>query len=118
MKKLTIAALCAALAACGYCAEKFNLEVLERRVAALEAWRESVISNNVRRAELSRRRAVDAEDRRRRAEEAREFDRWYREYTEKYGRLTLVGVDEKTNERVYRRADGVEVRRKQPGRAK
>lgn len=90
--------------------------MLQARVCRLEAF---MMSNLVERAEAERRRERGRLERERRAREDAEnrrvnaeFSKWLSESKRKYGRMTLVGYDTNTCERIYRRIDGVEMRRK------
>ena len=112
MKESIVLFACALIAYGGSCAS------LEERVAALEKWRDEQVavaeSNRLVRVEARKRMEEAAKESAKRAKEVKEFNEWYRSYTEKYGRLVIVSVDTNTNEYVYRRADGVEVRKVKP----
>ena len=112
MKESIVLFACALIAYGGSCAS------LEERVAALERWRDEQVavaeSNRLVRVEARKRMEEAAKESAKRAKEVKEFNEWYRSYTEKYGRLVIVSVDTNTNEYVYRRADGVEVRKVKP----
>ena len=90
--------------------------MLQARICRLEAF---MMSNLVERAETERRREKRrlAAERRSKEDEANrkvnaEFSKWLSESKRKYGRMTLVGYDTNTCERIYRRIDGVEMRKK------
>jgi len=90
--------------------------MLQARVSRLEAW---AVSNMVKEAKIEEERLERERARRERAEKEEErrrvnleFNRWITDQRAKYGRMTLVDYDTNTCERVYRRMDGVTVRKK------
>lgn len=90
--------------------------MLQVRLCRLEAYAASNMLERAaaERAERDAREAREAE--RAKAEERRrvnlEFNRWVSEQRSLYGRMTLIDYDTNTCERVYRRMDGVVVRKK------
>lgn len=91
---------------------------IEKRLAACEKWIQEKKDADAQ-EEFDRKEAERQAEERRKArakydEEIRAFDRWLKKERDKYGRMTLVGFDTNTNERIYRRADGYEVRYKMP----
>ena len=88
-----------------------QVAMLTVRMCRLEAY---VASNEARRVEMAERRARASEAAAKSRAEASAAARWLQEAQAKYGRMVLVGYDTNTCERVYRRADGVEMRRRWP----
>lgn len=102
----------------GYPIETNDLQkavvMLQARVCRLEAYLGPIVAE---RAEREKRRKATEEERAKRAKEDEEhrnvnleFNRWIADQRRKYGRLTLVGYDTNTCERIYVRMDGVKVR--------
>lgn len=104
----------------GYPIETNDLQravvMLQARICRLEAY---AMSNAVEKAESERRRrarakASEAEsaERAKRLAVNSEHDRWLADCRSKYGKMVLVGTDTNTCERMYRRIDGVIMRKK------
>lgn len=96
--------------------EAENYTNLLNRVAALE---EYVASQKVERAQIEAKRLersrIAKERSKADAEHERvnsEFRKWLSDCRSKYGRMTLVDYDTNTCERIYRRVDGMLMRRK------
>ena len=88
-----------------------QVAMLTVRMCRLEAY---VASNEARRVEMAERRAKASEAAAKSRAEAAVAAKWLQEAQAKYGRMTMVGYDTNTCERIYRRADGVEMRKRWP----
>lgn len=88
-----------------------QVAMLTVRMCRLEAY---MASNEARRVEMAERRAKASEAAAKSRAEAAVAAKWLQDAQAKYGRMTMVGYDTNTCERIYRRADGVEMRKRWP----